>query len=162
MPEKFQALLRQYHDGKISRRDFMRRAAVVTGELALAETLLARIVETDVYGGEVDESDPAISAESVQYPGKAGAVFGYLAQPSAPGKYPVIIVTHANQGLNDYTRDVARRLAKQNYAALAVDFLSRTAEPRRPIRKAKASVIFASSHRGKRWLRMPTPAMPIC
>jgi len=125
MPEKFKALLRQYHDGKISRRDFMRRAAALTGGLALAETLLARIVETDVYGGEVDKSDPAISAESVQYPGKAGAVFGYLAQPSAPGKYAVIIVTHANQGLNDYTRDVARRLAKQNYAALAVDFLSR-------------------------------------
>ena len=32
---------------------------------------------------------------------------------------------HANQGLNDYTRDLARRLAKQGYVTLAVDYLSR-------------------------------------
>lgn len=125
MPEKFNTLLREYHDGKISRRDFMRRAATFTGGLALAESFLAQIVETDVYAGEVDENDPAISAKPVEYPGKAGTMSAYLAQPSAAGKYPVIIVIHANQGLNDYTCDVARRLAKQNYAALAVDFLSR-------------------------------------
>src|SRR6185437_4077064 len=125
MPEKFQALLREYRDGKISRRDFMRRAAAIAGGLALAETLLVRIVETNVYAGEVDENDPAISTKPVEYPGKAGAMFAYLAQPSAPGKYPATIVIHANQGLNDYTCDVARRLAKQNYVALAVDFLSR-------------------------------------
>ena len=53
------------------------------------------------------------------------AVFGYLARPAALGKFPAIIVIHANQGLNDYTRDVARRLAKQGYVSLAVDFLSR-------------------------------------
>jgi carboxymethylenebutenolidase len=36
-----------------------------------------------------------------------------------------LIIIHANQGLNEYTRDIARRLAKENYVALAVDFLSR-------------------------------------
>jgi len=125
MPEPFKMLLREYQNGKISRRDFMRRAAAFSGGLALAESLFAPMAETEVYAGEVDENDPAISAKPVEYPGKAGAVHGYLAQPSAPGKYPTIIVVHANQGLNDYTRDVARRLAKQSYAALAVDFLSR-------------------------------------
>jgi carboxymethylenebutenolidase len=32
---------------------------------------------------------------------------------------------HANQGLNDHIRDVARRLAKQGYVTLAPDYLSR-------------------------------------
>ena len=41
------------------------------------------------------------------------------------GKFPTIIVIHSNQGLNEYTRDVARRFAKQGYVSLAVDFLSR-------------------------------------
>ncbi len=125
MPEQLTALLREFQDGRLSRRDFMRRAAAFTGSLALAETLLERIAGIDVHAGEVEENDPAIAAGPVEFPGKAGAVLAYLAQPSAPGKYPVIVVIHANQGLNDYTRDVARRLAKQNYAALAVDFLSR-------------------------------------
>jgi carboxymethylenebutenolidase len=46
-------------------------------------------------------------------------------RPTATRKFPAIIIIHANQGLNDYTGDVARRLAKQGYVSLAVDFLSR-------------------------------------
>jgi carboxymethylenebutenolidase len=125
MPEKFKVLLGEYRNGKISRRDFMRQAVAFTGSLAVAERLLSQLAESDVYAGEVDVNDPAISANQIEYPGKAGAIFAYLAQPSATGKFPTIIVIHANQGLNDYTRDVARRLAKQGYAALAVDYLSR-------------------------------------
>jgi carboxymethylenebutenolidase len=52
-------------------------------------------------------------------------VYGYLARPNAIRKFPAIIIIHANQGPNDYTRDVARRFAKQGYVSLAVDFLSR-------------------------------------
>jgi carboxymethylenebutenolidase len=41
------------------------------------------------------------------------------------GKYPAILVIHENRGLNEHTRDVARRFAAAGYVALASDALSR-------------------------------------
>ena len=125
MAEKIKELLQQYQDGKITRREFMRRAVALTGSLVAADALIETLTRSNVYAGEVALNDPAILWHDVDFPGKAGTVFAYLARPSAAGKFPGVIVNHANQGLNDYTRDVARRLAKQDYVALAVDFLSR-------------------------------------
>jgi carboxymethylenebutenolidase len=53
------------------------------------------------------------------------AINGYLARPKAEGTYPGIIVIHENRGLTDHIRDVARRLAKAGYVALAPDLASR-------------------------------------
>ena len=125
MPEKFKELIRDYRSGKVTRRQFMRKAAAITGSLVLADNFLEKFASSPAYAAEVDIKDPSVSSRKVEYPGKAGTVFGYLARPAAQGKYPAIIVIHANQGLNDYTRDIARRLAKQEYIALAVDYLSR-------------------------------------
>jgi carboxymethylenebutenolidase len=125
MAEKIRELLQDYRGGRISRREFMRRAAALTGGWVAANALIETLTQTTVYAGEVALNDPAILWHDVDFPGKAGTVFGYLARPSAAGKFPALIIIHANQGLNDYTRDVARRLAKQGYVALAVDFLSR-------------------------------------
>ena len=87
--------------------------------------MIDRFASTGSYAAEVDPSDPTLLWHDVEYPGKATPVFGYLARPTAIRKFPAIIIIHANQGLNDYTRDVTRRLAKQGYVSLAVDFLSR-------------------------------------
>ena len=125
MAEKFKELIREYRDGKITRREFMRKALAITGSLVAADSLLEHVACTSAYAGEVDPGDPAISTNDADFPGKAGTVFGYLARPSAAGKFPALIVIHANQGINDYARDVARRFAKQGYVALAVDYLSR-------------------------------------
>ena len=125
MSEKIKALVRDYFDGKITRRDFMRQAIAVSGGLVAADVLLDRLAAETAYGAEVDPKDPAIRAENVEFPGKAGKLSDYAATSSAQGKYPAIIIIHANQGLNDYTCDVARRLAKQGYVALAIDYLSR-------------------------------------
>jgi carboxymethylenebutenolidase len=125
MAETFNELIREYREGKISRREFMRRALALGGSFVAVNKLIEQISAPVAYAGEVDPGDPAISASDVDFPGKAGTVFGYLARPSVAGKFPGVIVIHANQGINDYTRDVARRFAKQGYAALAVDYLSR-------------------------------------
>jgi carboxymethylenebutenolidase len=124
MSEPFKTLIREYRDGKISRRDFLRRAAAIAGSFVAAKAMLTQITPA-AHSAEVPVNDPSMRPADVEFPGKAGNLFGYRARPSASGKYPAIIVIHANQGLNDYTRDVARRLAKQGYAALAIDFLSR-------------------------------------
>lgn len=73
--------------------------------------------------GTVSPDDPAVSGETVQFPGEGATLTGYLARPAASGAYPVILVCHENRGLTDHIRDVARRLAKAGYAALAVDLL---------------------------------------
>jgi carboxymethylenebutenolidase len=124
MPEEIKELIRDYHDGRITRRQFLRRAVIFTGSLAAANALITGPMPARA-AGQVDPDDPTILWHNVEYAGKAGAVFAYLARPSAPGKYPALVLIHANQGLNDHIRDVARRLAKQGYVTLAPDYLSR-------------------------------------
>lgn len=51
---------------------------------------------------------------------------GYLARPASGEAAPVILVCHENRGLTAHIQDVARRLAKAGYVALAVDLLSRS------------------------------------
>jgi carboxymethylenebutenolidase len=73
----------------------------------------------------VAANDPAIEATSVTFDSDT-KVSGYLARPkSASGNLPGVIVIHENRGLNDHIRDVARRLAKAGYIALAPDLVSR-------------------------------------
>jgi carboxymethylenebutenolidase len=124
MPEEIRKLIREYRAGKISRRGFMRRLGLVAGSVAAANAVIADFLrETAV--AQVAPNDPAILWHNIEYPGKAGRVYGYLARPAAAGKYPALVLIHANQGLNDHIRDVARRLAKSGYVTLAPDYLSR-------------------------------------
>ncbi|BCX05363.1 MAG: hypothetical protein KatS3mg053_3301 [Candidatus Roseilinea sp.] len=73
----------------------------------------------------VAADDPAVVATDVTYPTSEGEVMAYLARPSAEGVYPGVIVIHENRGLTDHIKDVARRLAKAGYVALAPDLVSR-------------------------------------
>lgn len=125
MAEEIKRLLREYHEGKISRRDFMRQAIMITGSLAAANGILASLAPADAVGAVVQENDPEIITHNVKYNGKKGAVAAYLARPVKPGKYPAIVAIHENAGLSDHIRDVARRLAKEGYVVLAPDYLSR-------------------------------------
>jgi hypothetical protein len=85
--------------------------------------------------------------EVVEFPGKIRQTDGLFGLAVVAGQISRRdhYSCHANQGLNDYTRDVARRLAKQGYGALAIDFSRAMAVLRRPTLKAKSSAIFASS-----------------
>ena len=81
-----------------------------------------------VAGGaalSIAADDPDVKAENVTFPGPAGQVLGYSAVPTAPGKRAGVIVIHEIFGLTDHIRDVARRVAKAGYLALAVDLASR-------------------------------------
>jgi carboxymethylenebutenolidase len=125
MPEELKEAYRDYQDGRISRREFMQKAIIITGSLAAANSLARGLVSGDANAAESAPVDPEILTHNVEYQGKAGTVWAYLARPVKAGKYPSIIVIHENQGLNDHIRDIARRLAKERYVALAPDFLSR-------------------------------------
>lgn len=72
----------------------------------------------------VPADDPDVAGSDVTFP-SASTINGYLARPKAEGTYPGVIVIHENRGLTDHIRDVARRLAKAGYIALAPDLASR-------------------------------------
>jgi len=125
MAEKIRELFKEYQEGRISRREFMRSAVAITGSLAAANALIGGLMVSSSDAAQVAPNDPDILTHNVEYQGKAGPVYAFLARPVKAGKYPGIIVIHENRGLDDHIRDVARRFAKQGYVALATDYLSR-------------------------------------
>jgi carboxymethylenebutenolidase len=52
------------------------------------------------------------------------AIKSWVVYPERSEKTPVVIVIHANQGLNDWARAVADQLAEDGYIAIAPDLLS--------------------------------------
>lgn len=125
MPEEIKKAYQAYREGRISRREFMQKAIIATGSLAAANSLIQSLTPFGAHAAQVPLDDPTILTHNVEFKGKAGSIWAYLARPVKAGKYPAVIVIHENQGLNDYIRDVARRLAKEGFVALAPDFLSR-------------------------------------
>jgi carboxymethylenebutenolidase len=113
----------EYCHGRIDRRAFLQRAAVVTiGGLAMAQALLPRYAQAQT----VSFTDERIKASYVNYPspgGTSGTMRGYLVQPKGNGPFPVVLVVHENRGLNPYVEDVARRVATEGFLALAPDGL---------------------------------------
>jgi len=125
MAEEIKRLLEELRDGRLSRREFMSRAIMITGSLAAANAIIGALAPAEVAAAQVDENDPTILTHNVSYDGKAGKVAAYLVRPVKAGKYPGVIAIHENAGLSDHIRDVARRLAKEGYVVLAPDYLSR-------------------------------------
>lgn len=116
-----------YAHGKISKRDFLERAGkfAVGGMTAVA---LLKILSPDyALAKQVSFNDPDIHADYITYPSPNGTrdVRGYLVRPSGvEGPLPAVLVIHENRGLNPYIEDVARRLAKAGFMALAPDGLT--------------------------------------
>ncbi|MGB6242513.1 MAG: YghX family hydrolase [Castellaniella sp.] len=116
-----------YAHGLIDRREFLHRAARYAAGGLSATALLATLSPDYALAGQVSFTDPDILAEYIHYPSPKGngTVRAYLVRPAkASGKIPGVVVVHENRGLNPYIEDVARRLAKAGFLALAPDGLS--------------------------------------
>ncbi len=116
-----------YAHGKINRREFLDRAALFTLGGLTASALLAALSPNYALAEQVEFTDPDIVAEYITYPSPKGngQVRGYLVRPAkATGKVPAVVVVHENRGLNPYIEDVARRVAKAGFIALAPDGLT--------------------------------------
>ena len=126
MAEEIKKLAEEYRGGKISRREFIQRAVVLTGSLAAATGLIDSLFSPVAYAAQVDPNDPALTSSEIKYASTDGAAIGaYFTRPKGEGRLPAVVVLHENRGLVDHIRDVARRLAKDGYVALAPDLLSR-------------------------------------
>src|SRR5512144_1673647 len=126
MPEDLERLLESYRAGTITRREFIRRAVLWTGSVAIASSLLDSLTPAAVNANQVDPNDPALTSADVQYPAADGAsINAYVTRPKADGRRPAVIVVSDNTGLDDHNRDVGRRLAKAGYVAIVPDLVSR-------------------------------------
>ncbi len=119
-----------YAHGRISKREFLDRAGKFAVGGLTAVALLNMLSPDYALAEQVSFNDPDIIAEYITYPSPNGhgEVRGYLVRPSAEaggeGPLPAVLVVHENRGLNPYIEDVARRLAKDGFMALAPDGLS--------------------------------------
>ncbi|KAA9000504.1 dienelactone hydrolase family protein [Affinibrenneria salicis] len=116
-----------YAHGKITKREFLERAAKYTVGGLTALALLGIMSPNYALAQQVEFTDPDIIAEYIMYPSPNGhgSVRGYLVRPAAAsGRVGGVVVAHENRGLNPYIEDVARRVAKAGFIALAPDGLS--------------------------------------
>lgn len=126
MTIRMESIVEAYEGGEIDRRAFVARLIALTGSMAAAHLLLESSGLAGTLVSERESRQLKVSSEEVKYTSADGAgVGGYLSTPQGKGKFPALVVIHENRGLNDHTRDVARRFAAEGFVALAPDILSR-------------------------------------
>lgn len=116
-----------YAHGQITKREFLDRAGKFAVGGLTAMTILGMMSPNYAMAEQVPFTDPDIVPEYVMYPSPDGhgEVRAYMVRPAgATGKLPAVVVVHENRGLNPYIEDVARRVAKAGFIALAPDGLT--------------------------------------
>ncbi|MDP1700439.1 MAG: dienelactone hydrolase family protein [Aestuariivirga sp.] len=119
MDQKYISLFDRFTHGGMNRRDFMEKLTLLAGGTTAATALLPLLENNYARADILPEGDPRIATQTLEFAGGSG----YFAKPSAEGKYPGVLVIHENRGLNPHTKDTARRIAAEGFAALAVDYL---------------------------------------
>ncbi|TRW95472.1 dienelactone hydrolase family protein [Paracoccus sp. M683] len=116
-----------YAHGVITKREFLDRATKFAVGGVTAVGLLQMLSPNYAMAQQVNFNDETILPEYVTYdsPNGNGEVRGYLVRPAGvEGPLPAVLVIHENRGLNPYIEDVARRVAKAGFMALAPDGLT--------------------------------------
>jgi len=133
-------LVDEMRAGKVSRREFLKRAGLMLGGVAAANALLlaagrAPIAQVAQAAGALQGTQPAtpdatmaatpdgmaIKTGMVTYKGSTEGLMGYLAQPVAAGNYPAVVVIQEWWGLDDHIKSIAERFARIGYVAIAPD-----------------------------------------
>jgi carboxymethylenebutenolidase len=125
MDKNIESIVEEYRSEKLNRRGFFTRLIAITGTYATAQLFLEQSGLAATLVSDVESKKLDVDSSTVEYMNGDVKLSGYLSKPKKKGKYPAIMVIHENRGLNDHTRDVARRFAAEGFVALAVDALSR-------------------------------------
>ena len=174
------AMEEEFFLGRLSRRDFLRRVAIIagggflavacgTGATAIppaaapgATSAAAPGATSTESGVNVSPDNPLIEAGPVEFQAGDATLLGYLSRPKTPGPHPAVLVVHENRGLLPHFPDITRRLAMVGYVALAVDMLSREGgtaaltgqdELRNALRAAPRERFAADGNSGVRYLQ---------
>jgi carboxymethylenebutenolidase len=119
-------------------RDFSRRSfvktAVGTGFAAAVLPVTAQTIKTDADG--LTAGEVTVMVGDFKMP-------AYRAQPAGKSNLPVVLVISEIFGVHEYIADVARRLAKLGYLAIAPELFVRQGDPQSygEIAKLQAEVI---------------------
>jgi carboxymethylenebutenolidase len=118
MDQKIINLYDEYiHSSTITRSDFLKRLTLITGSIALTQSVLSQI-ENNYTRADITP-DAELFTEYINYPGTPNEMKAYIARPKEEKKYATVIVIHENRGLNAHIEDVARRAAAAGYLAIA-------------------------------------------
>lgn len=116
----------EYAHGGMDRRAFMQKLGTLVAVGYSMSVLTGALLPNYALAEQVSFNDEDILAtyETFDSPDGHGKGQGYMVKPtSGKSHYPVVLVIHENRGLNPYIKDVARRLAKAGFLALAPDAL---------------------------------------
>ncbi len=124
MNQRIINLFDQYTHKPLPRSEFLKKLAKLTGSMAAALAVLPLLEVNYAKAAKVTEQDPEIITSRIEYPSGDEKMKAYQAAPSKDGKTGAVVVIHENRGLNPHIEDVARRVAKAGFLAIAPDALS--------------------------------------
>ena len=115
----------------LARRGFV-MTSLITG-FSLATTVVeAQVIHTDTNG--LDDGE-------VQIPVKDGQLPAYYARPATGTHFPIILVNEEVFGVNDYLKDICRRLAKLGYLAVAPEVYAHVGDLSKATNQAEVTAI---------------------
>ncbi|HYH19972.1 MAG TPA: dienelactone hydrolase family protein [Azospirillum sp.] len=100
-----------------TRRVFLERSACLLGGIALGSAWVF-----DPAAGA--DADPALAAETVDYPGATGTMRAFVVRRGDVAKAPGVMVIHGDRGLTPFYEDLARRFAAAGFVAIVPDLLA--------------------------------------
>jgi len=124
MEKEIQNLYSDFKNGRVSRRMFLKKLALITGSTAAALALFPVIEGNEIKASALPEKEAEIVTEFIKYPAETGDMRAFLARPKKGKKFPAVIVIHENRGLVPHIQDVTRRMAKEGFLSVAPDALS--------------------------------------
>ena len=122
MKRKIDELYDEYRNGNVSRREFMKKLALVTGGTAAAVVILPGC--NGATSRAAAKNAMKVVSEFITYPGASGDMRAWISIPEGKEKYPGVLVIHENRGLVPHIREVNDRMAMEGFVALAPDALS--------------------------------------
>ncbi|HOD36300.1 MAG TPA: dienelactone hydrolase family protein [Syntrophales bacterium] len=102
--------------GGLSRREFLARVGVAG--IGLAGFAIAA---TPVAGQVITTSDAGLKIDTGKVASGDFQIPVYTAHPSAPGKYPVVIVIPEIFGMHEHIKDVTRRFARAGFFSITFE-----------------------------------------
>ena len=124
---KILELYDHYAHGKMTKRELLKNIGKYTAAGVTALSVFNNLMPNYALAEQVNFNDPEIKANYITYNSGNGngKINAYYVKPSKiTEKTSAVLVIHENRGLNPYIKDVARRVAKAGFIALAPDGLS--------------------------------------
>ncbi len=122
MDQKIINLYDEYTHTNLSRKEFMKKLAIITGSSALALTILPMLENNYAVAASLNEEE--LTIENITYTGVEGEMKGVLAKPKGKTNLGAVVVIHENRGLNPHIIAVTKKMASEGFIALGIDALS--------------------------------------